>query len=581
MNFEKSPAIRIPTRECIYGWQPVSAKISNHVESLNKKRVVVAVECYQGVHFDEILQNLLADVAPDWVIKPEDYFYSEEKILEITHPDVTDDRIFGRMTNLKVQDFIDPEKMKSLRKQIAETDFDIVMIIGTGASLIAEENDVLVYADMARWEIQQRMRNNEVSNIGIENASAGIEEKYKRGFFVDWRICDKLKREVFGQIDFVLDTNKKEAPKLISKETFDFALQQTINQPFSLVPFFDPGPWGGQWMRKVCGLDDEAENYAWCFNCVPEENSVLYEFDNGQTVELPAINIVFFQPEKLLGEKVYQRFGAEFPIRFDFLDTVQGGNLSLQVHPTEDYIKQEFGLTYTQDESYYMMDAEKDAKVYLGLNKGIDRQSMIENLKNANNGGPSFPADEYAASWPAQKHDHFLIPNGTVHCSGEGCMVLEISATPYIFTFKLWDWDRLGLDGKPRPINIERGEKVICWDRDEEWVPKNLINQFEKVDEGEGWVEEKTGLHNSQFIETRRHWFSKPVTHKANGSVTVFNLVEGEQAIITSPDNQFKPFTVNYAETFIIPANIREYVIAPAGESEGKEIATIKAFIRT
>ena len=109
---------------------------------------------------------------------------------------------------------------------------------------------------------------------------------------------------------------------------------------------------------------------------------------------------------------------------------------------------------------------------------------------------------------------------------------------------------------------------------------KNLINTIEKVAEGEGWIEEKSGLHERQFIETRRHWFSKPVCHKANGSVNVFNLIEGKEAIVESPKGSFKPFIVHYAETFIIPALIEEYTIRPYGESEGQLIGTIKAFVR-
>lgn len=514
------------------------------------------------------------------LLEEKDYLRSEEEIRELTQADVTEDRIFGRITTLEMKDLIDTQKVEKCQNQIKKITSGIILIVGTGASLVAQKTDILVYADMARWEIQLRMRKNEVSNIGIHNHLAGIEEKYKIGYFVDWRICDKLKKQLHDKIDYVLDTNKREEPKLIDKETFDAVLKHAVERPFSLVPFFDPGPWGGQWMKKVCNLDGNMDNYAWCFNCVPEENSILFEFDNGDIVELPSINVVFFHPIELLGKKVYKYFGDEFPIRFDFLDTIGGGNLSLQVHPSKKYIEDEFGLTYTQDESYYMMDAQEGAKVYLGLKKDIDPKAMINDLRHSNNGGVSFNAENYMAIWPTKKHDHFLIPNGTVHCSGQGCMVLEISATPYIFTFKLWDWDRLGLDGKPRPINIERGEKVIEWTRDEDWVEEHLINQFQKINEGDGWIEEKTGLHNSQFIETRRHWFSKPVPHKANGSVTVFNLVEGDEATVSSPVNAFEPFTVHYAETFIIPASIQEYIIEPTGKSVGKKIATIKAFVR-
>lgn len=212
-------------------------------------------------------------------------------------------------------------------------------------------------------------------------------------------------------------------------------------------------------MREVCDLDQEPENFAWCFNCVPEENSLLLKFGD-DLIEIPSINLVFLHPRELLGDPVHGRFGDEFPIRFDFLDTMNGGNLSLQVHPLTEYIQEKFGLHYTQDESYYMLDTGDDAIVFLGLQNDVDPKGMIADLVDARSGYKPFIAEKYVQTWPVKKHDHILIPAGTVHCSGKNCMVLEISATPYIFTFKLWDWGRLGLDGKPRPINLEHGKKL-------------------------------------------------------------------------------------------------------------------------
>jgi hypothetical protein len=160
-------------------------------------------------------------------------------------------------------------------------------------------------------------------------------------------------------------------------------------------------------------------------------------------------------------------------------------------------------------------------------------------------------------------------------------MVLEISATPYIFTFKLWDWGRLGMDGKPRPINIEHGKNNIQWDRTTEWTRKNLVSPVEKIAEGDGWLEEKTGLHELEFIETRRHWFTGKVPHNTNGGVNVICLVEGREAVVESPSGAFAPFVVHYAETFIVPACIGEYTIRPYGESLGNECGTLKAYIRS
>ena len=204
-----------------------------------------------------------------------------------------------------------------------------------------------------------------------------------------------------------------------------------------------------------------------------------------------------------------------------------GGNLSLQVHPLTEYIQDRFGMHYTQDESYYLLDAGEGACVYLGVKEGIDRAAMLRDLRRAQEGGPAFPDELYVNRWPAKKHDHFLIPGGTVHCSGKDAMVLEISATPYIFTFKLWDWDRLGLDGRPRPIHIDHGAANIQWDRTTAWVERELVNRIEPLGSGEGWREERTGLHEREFIETRRHWFTGTVPHDTGGGVNVLNLVEG------------------------------------------------------
>jgi mannose-6-phosphate isomerase class I len=237
-------------------------------------------------------------------------------------------------------------------------------------------------------------------------------------------------------------------------------------------------------------------------------------------------------------------------------------------------------MPYTQDESYYILDAGKDATVYLGLNETVDPVIMVSELKIAQEKSVPFNAAKHVTKWSVKKHDHVLIPAGTVHCSGANCMILEISATPYIFTFKLYDWERLGLDGQPRPINIDRGEKVIDWSRKENWTQQQLINRIEKVGEGKGFIEEKTGLHEQEFIETRRFWFSETIIQGTENSVNVLNLIEGREAIVESPEDVFEPFVIHYAETFIVPAAVKNYSIRPYGESVGETIGIIKAFVK-
>jgi mannose-6-phosphate isomerase class I len=575
-NYDKFPHVQVEAenKSCVLGWDAVIKQVNDEIASGKK---LIVIECYQGVLDEEVRTHFRNELTYDIWIDSEDAFKSASDILKMTYPDVTDDRIFGYITRLNIEDYLDPGITLSLIEKIG-TD-KVTVIYGTGASLISPKPDLLIYADMARWEIQLRMRKKEVHNIGINNSDEDFSIQYKRGFFVDWRACDHLKKQLFNKIDYWLDTNKTNEPKLVKGEAILAGMQQTVTRPFRVVPFFDPGPWGGQWMKEVCDLDRSAINYAWCFDCVPEENSLLLRFGDID-VEIPAINLVFYQTDNLLGPKVHSRFGDEFPIRFDFLDTIKGGNLSLQVHPTTEYIREKFGMPYTQDESYYFLDVDGNADVYLGLQENIDPEEMLADLRAAERGEKLFDDEKFVKKWPVKKHAHVSIPAGTVHCSGAGGMVLEISATPYIFTFKLWDWGRLGLDGKPRPINIEHGKNVIQWDRTAAWVKDNALNLVENVAFGDGWREERTGLNKLEFIETRRHWFTGKVLHDTDGIVNVLNLVEGREAIVESPTGAFEPYIVHYAETFIVPAAVGEYTICPHGESVGKECATLKAYVR-
>jgi mannose-6-phosphate isomerase class I len=581
-KFNNLPCIEIKGNEYKVekGWTAVCKRINEAISQIKKSNKTIVVETYQGVIHEEIIPELKKSLTHDRFILAEECMWPEEKISEMVFQDVTSDRLFGYMTRLTIDAYFDGNKVSEIQKEIESQKEGITVIYGAGASLLSPTPDILIYADMARWEIQLRMRKHLVDNLGIKNRNTpDWMLLYKQGFFVDWRVCDRLKKKLFHKWDFLLDTNKAGEPKMIEGKAVLEGVQTAVNRPFSVVPFFDPGPWGGQWMKEVCNLDKSAPNYAWCFNCVPEENSLLLKFGD-DIIEIPSINLVFLHPEELLGQPVHGRFGDEFPIRFDFLDTMDGGHLSLQVHPLTEYIQEKFGLHYTQDESYYMMDTKEDAIVYLGLKEGVNPEAMLSELEEAQNGKTPFQAEKHVQIWPVKKHDHVLIPAGTVHCSGKNSMVLEISATPFIFTFKLWDWGRLGMDGKPRPINIEHGKNVIQWNRTTQWTKENLVNNVRFIAEGDGWMEESTGLHEREFIETRRHWFTKEVEHNTNGGVNVVCLVEGDEVIVESPDHTFEPFVVHYAEVFIVPAKIKAYTVRPHGSSMGQKCGTLKGYVR-
>ena len=566
-DYDCFPKTKIKEHKAFCGYDEIYRELNKKINDSS----VVVFDYYPGVDEDEIYE-LIKRFNFSLEINMHVLFKDGKTMTEQMKYTLTDDRVFGKMYYGNLVDFMDEEKLKEAQNKIKEQNGSVI-VYGVGAGLVSH-GDVYVYFDMARWQIQLRYRKG-MANYNVDNYDEDILKKYKRGYFMEWRIADKHKAERFECFDYVVDTNTKDEPKMISKDTFKTSLHLLSKQPFRTVPYFDPGVWGGQWMKEVCNLDKNQPNYAWSFDGVPEENSILFDYD-GVIVELPAMDLVLYKPKELLGEQVYARFGAEFPIRFDFLDTMEGQNLSLQVHPLTEYIKKNFGMSYTQDESYYILDAKEDAVVYLGLKEGIQSDEMIADLESAQKGNIVFDADKYINKFPAKKHDHFLIPAGTCHCSGKNAMVLEISATPYIFTFKLWDWQRLGLDGLPRPINIEHGKHVIQWDRTTKWVKENLVNAtYEVKEEGNDCKIEHTGLHELEFIETRRYTIKNSSYHQTHGTVNMLNLVDGKSAVI---EGDFEPFIVHYAETFIIPASIKEYTIKPY---DCDEVKVLKAYVRS
>ena len=573
-SYDRSPFVEVQAGDArAWTGQEAYARLAQSLME-SSDNADLAVDCYPGVVVDEVVRYLTEAAPSANVVNVESAGLTASELSTKLEHILTDDRVFGYRTVWDICEFYDPAKLESLRRS-AESVGRPTIWVGWGASLVAPPGSTVVLADMPRWEIQRRFREG-AGNWNADNGDSPQLSKFKRGYFVEWCSADRHKVGLFTSASWILDTTSA-THKLITGEVLRAGLLECTKRPFRVVPYFDPGPWGGTWMQDQFALPESDVNYAWCFDCVPEENSLLLRVD-GELIEIPSLNVVLQHPDRLLGPEILDRFGADFPIRFDFLDTMNGGNLSLQVHPTNAYIRNTFGMDYTQDESYYILDAGEDSYVYLGVLDGVEKQEMVDALHRAQSDGEIFPAHDYVGVFPAAKHDHFLIPAGTVHASGAGNMVLEISATPYIFTFKLWDWGRVGLDGLPRPIHLNHGIPNIEWDRTANWARENLINRVAQISSGEGWIEETTGLHELEFIETRRHWFSAPVDRDTGNTVNVLNLIEGDRITVESPSHAFAPFEVHFAETFIVPAAVGAYRLKPSGEASayGVIIASVR-----
>ena len=480
-----------------------------------------------------------------------------------------DDPVFGKITDRKLADWFDVDKLKRLQP---DPEADLNVLVGCGAAL-ADWEGPLVYVDLPKNELQFRMRAGAVTNLGSD-APDDCRQMYKRFYFADWRVLNEHKAALLPRIEMVVDEQRPENCLLMTGDELRNGLDAMSRNFFRVRPWFEPGAWGGQWMLKhFDGLNPNVPNLAWSFELMTLENGLMFESD-GYRLEVSFDFLMYHRYREVLGDCA-ERFGYDFPIRFDFLDTFDGGNLSVQCHPRPGYIREKFGMPFTQDETYYILDCQNEPVVYLGFREGINPDEFHAALVNSQEKNEPVDIEKYVQKHPAHKHDLFLIPNGTIHASGKDNLVLEISSAPYIFTFKMYDWLRLDLNGKPRPINIEHGMNNVYFERQGKRVQDELICKPYILEQTDDYVLEHLPTHQEQFYDVHRYTFVREITVETDGKCHVWMLVEGSSVILETVNGMRQRF--NYAETFVVPAAGRLYRIRNEGNYK---VMMVKSFVK-
>lgn len=565
-GYDLYPAFQLPAGDIHVGWESLCDYIAKHP--------TVVIDGYQGVGWDDVAARLEKDLSGRGLKvamqKTSDWFLPEPRLHALLQGYLGEaDSVWGTRCDLELKDLFSSEKIAACRPEAAAVN----IVLGCGAALAGWDGPV-IYLEIPKNEIQFRMRAGSVGNLGCRERETDMQ-MYKRSFFVDWVLLNRHRKSILDRIELLVDCQRPESPTWIRIENFKQALRIMSENVFRARPWFEPGAWGGQWLKRhIRGMAQDEVNYAWSFELITPENGILLE-SGGLSLEASFDYLMAYHAAAILGPDFEKRFGDVFPIRFDFLDTIEGGNLSIQCHPSVSYIKAHFGEDFTQDETYYILEAEPDASVYLGFRDDIDPVKFREALERSDREGETLEIEDYVQRFSAKKHDLFLIPNCTVHSAAAGNLVLEISATPYIFTFKMYDWLRLDLNGDPRPINIGHAFHNLDFSRKGERVRRELISHPREIAKGDGWRLIHLPTHPDHFYDVHRYEFTGEVRVETGGSCHVLMVVEGASVTVETA----RGFTEKYsfAETFVVPAAAGSYRLI---SEQGSGVKVVKAFLK-
>jgi mannose-6-phosphate isomerase class I len=240
-------------------------------------------------------------------------------------------------------------------------------------------------------------------------------------------------------------------------------------------------------------------------------------------------------------------------------------------------MKEVFGWPYTQHETYYVMVGGEQNTVFLGLREDADLERFQAQATAADQDGSDFAVEKYVRTFPAAEHQLFLIPAGTPHGSGRGNVVLEVSATPYLYSLRFYDWLRKDEQGRPRAVHIGHAFRNLDTARTGDAVGRDLVQPPRPVREGDGWTEELLGELDEMFFVVHRLTMTPGsiAPDDTDGRFHVINVVGGEGVRMDTGAGH--THCVHYAETLVVPAAVGAYTLTALGATETR---IVKAFVK-
>ena len=571
------------TSDITTGAVPCGKRLAGAAAELVQKngRAVIGLDGYITAPLAEIAGIIGVQCAGPTVIPRliETDFYKEEntlkrELLEFLPEDRNIDPplLYGKVFHGGYEDLIDDEKLNILKNQISDfrnAGSGVLIIHGNGVLMeeLHPHFDITIFADLTPKKAVFNLKSGKYGNLGAKKRNTG-SLTLRRAYYVDFEAAGSLRGKLLREktVDYYIAADDLDGMKLLDINTLHSVFNLMVTYPLRCRPVYLEGVWGGFYIKRLRNLPADMKNCAWVFDLIPLEVSIVADMD-GLQVEFPFYTFVQTCAETLMGEKSVKKFGRYFPIRFNYDDTFHSsGNMSIQVHPDEKYIKENNGEFGRQDESYYIVATAQGAKTYIGFRKNADVEDFIARCKKAETEGIGFNHDDFIYSHPSVPGRQFLLPAGTIHASGRNQLILEIgSLTVGSYTYKMYDYMRKDLEGNLRPIHTCHGDKVLRRDFREDWVSANLIQERRIVRQENDFTEFIVGEHELLYFSLRNVVFSKQYDDNTAGRFHVLVLVDGEKTLIRSKTDPSRFFHQDFLEMVIIPASFGSYEVINTG----------------
>jgi mannose-6-phosphate isomerase len=304
--------------------------------------------------------------------------------------------------------------------------------------------------------------------------------------------------------------------------------------PLQFQPIFKERIWGGTKLKTHLNkpISSPITGESWELSTVEGDVSVIA---NGDFTGKSLTEIIDEFPNEILGTKIYQNFGKQFPLLFKYLDARE--DLSIQVHPNDQLAKERHN-SFGKTEMWYVMQADENSNLIVGFKKDSNAKEYVENLENKT-------LLSILDTVEVQVGDVFFLETGTVHAIGAGLLIAEIQQTSDI-TYRLYDFDRVDANGNTRELHIDLALEAINYNKIE--AQKNYskeANTSNAMVDCKYFTTNFIPLDGSMFIE------------KGGTTFTVYMCTEGKFSI------RFDEITYDYkkGDTILLPAAILNHEI--------------------